>query len=60
MVEKKSSDDWVKAFSRIPMKIPLPQIYGLEAVAFAGPRKILLTGEREDKRKASEIFEVSF
>lgn len=60
LFEKKPDDDWVSAFSGVPKKIPLPQIYGLEAVAFAGPQKILLTGERENGRKASEIFEVSF
>jgi hypothetical protein len=60
LFEKKPDDDWVLAFSGVPKKIPLPQIYGLEAVAFAGPQKILLTGERENGRKASEIFEVSF
>ena len=60
LFEKKSDDDWVSVFSSVPKKIPLPQIYGLEAVAFAGPQKILLTGERENGQKASEIFEVSF
>ena len=60
LFEKKPDDDWVSAFSGVPKKIPLPQIYGLEAVAFAGPQKILLTGEREKRRRASDIFEVSF
>ena len=60
LFEKEPDDDWISAFSGVPKKVPLPQIYGLEAVAFSGPQKILLTGERENGQKASEIFEVSF
>ena len=60
LFEKKVGEDWAKAFARVPSRISLPQIYGLEAVTFSGSRKILLTGERENGRRASEIFEVSY
>ena len=60
LFEKQVGEDWANAFAQVPQKIPLPQIYGLESVTFAGPGKILLTGERENGRKASEIYEVSY
>lgn len=60
MFEKQVGENWTKVFAGVPKKIPLPQMYGLESVTFSGPRKILFTGERENGRKASEIFEVIY
>jgi len=60
LFEKQVGENWTKVFAGVPHKIPLPQMYGLESATFAGSGKILLTGEREYGRRASEIFEVSY
>jgi hypothetical protein len=61
LFDKKVGQAWASALSQIPKRIPLPQIYGLEAITFAhSPGKIIVTGERENGVRSSEIFEISF
>ena len=50
---------WDDAFNELPVRIPLPEIHGLESVAFGASADLYhVTGERRDGVKPTDVFEV--
>lgn len=50
---------WDETFSDLPVRVPLPEIYGLESGAFdASANRFYVTGEREDGIGPMDVFEV--
>jgi len=54
-------ENWVEAFSRMPGRVPLPDIHGLESVAFdSRGRYFYVTGEREDGVGPADVFRIEY
>jgi hypothetical protein len=52
-------ESWADAFSSLPVRIPLPDMNGLESGAFSSNgRQFFVTGEREDGVGRAGVFEV--
>ncbi len=61
LYKRQFRQSWPEAFAQTPVRIALPEIHGLEAVAmFPGADRFLLAGERDGGRAAMDVFEVRF
>jgi len=50
---------WDETFNALPVRVPLPEIYGLESGAFGASTDVFyVTGEREDGIGPMDVFEV--
>ena len=59
LYEKEPGERWQAALGRVPVRIPLPYIWGLESGSFsAGGDAWVVTGEREDQVNRTGVFEV--
>lgn len=59
LYRRKPGENWAEAFSQLPYRVPLPEIYGLESVAFgAKGRYFYVTGEREDGTGPADVFRI--
>ena len=59
LYRRKPGETWAEAFSRMPNRVPLPDINALESVAFDSKgRYFYVTGEREDGTGPADVFRV--
>lgn len=61
LYRRKLGESWAEAFSRLPNRVPLPDIHGLESVAFDSKgRYFYVTGERDDGTGPADVFRVEY
>ena len=61
LYRRKLGENWTEAFSGMPNRVRLPEIYGLESVAFDSKgRYFYVTGEREDGIGTADVFRIEY